>query len=56
MGAREVYEPEVTAGGRHLEALTSTVVVPYLRGLPDIALYTNLETLGKFTPSSFGSP
>lgn len=56
IGGLRLYEPEVTTSGRHLEALTAAILAPYFRDLPDIAMYTYMETLGKLTPSSFASP
>jgi hypothetical protein len=56
VGGIRLYEPEVTASGRHLEALTPGLLAPYFGDLPDIAMYTYMETLGKLTPSSFASP
>jgi hypothetical protein len=55
IGGLRLYEPEVTTSGRHLEALTAAVLGPYFRDLPDIEMYTYMETLGKLTPSSFAS-
>ena len=56
IGGLRLYEPEVTTSGRHLEALTAATLAPYFRDLPDIAMYTYMETLGKLTPSSFATP
>lgn len=56
VGGLRLYEPEVTTSGHHLEALTPAVLAPYFSDLPDIAMYTYMETLGKLTPSSFASP
>lgn len=54
VGGLRLYEPEVTTSGRHLEALTAAVLAPYFRDLPDIQIFSYMETLGKLTPSNIG--
>jgi hypothetical protein len=51
VGGLRLYEPEVTDSGRHLEALSTAVLTPYFRDLPDIQIYSYMEILGKLTPS-----
>lgn len=54
VGGLRLYEPEVTSSGRHLEVLTTAALAPYFRDLPDIQIFSYMETLGKLTPSHLG--
>jgi hypothetical protein len=54
VGGLRLYEPEVTDSGRHLEPLTTAVLAPYFRDLPNIQIYSYMEILGKLTPVHLG--
>jgi hypothetical protein len=54
-GRPQLYEPEVTASGRHLEELTVEVLERYFADQAEVGIFSYIQILGKLTRSSLGS-